>query len=168
MSALRFEWNKQKNESNQLKHTVSFEEARSVFYDEKAFEFYDFDTKFSTDLLENLQLENKAIKKQEKDCETVASLKVIEYLHSHDGNPPWHLVAKTLGTSRTPFQCFQHAQTKLSNTLREMGNPIIFLQDDDELLFKFIAASGPQFVINNNTATLMAQKIFPKASPESR
>ena len=43
MSALRFEWNKQKNESNQLKHTVSFEEARSVFYDEKAFEFYDFD-----------------------------------------------------------------------------------------------------------------------------
>jgi len=92
------------------------------------------------------------------------SLKVIEYLHSHDGNPPWHLVAKTLGTSRTPFQCFQHAQTKLSNTLREMGNPIIFLQDDDELLFKFIAASGPQFVINNNTATLMAQKIFPHVS----
>ena len=34
--------------------------------------------KFSTDLLENLQLEDKALKKQEKDCETVASLKVIE------------------------------------------------------------------------------------------
>ena len=34
--------------------------------------------KFSTELLENIQLENNAVKKQEKPCETVASLKVFE------------------------------------------------------------------------------------------
>lgn len=34
--------------------------------------------KISTDLMENIQLENKAVKKQEKACKTVASLKVVE------------------------------------------------------------------------------------------
>ena len=94
------------------------------------------------------------------------SLKIIEFLHkhNHNANPPWHIVAKTLDTSRTPFQCFRHAQTKLSNSLMELANPTTFSQDEDELLFKFIAASGPQFVINHHTATLMAQKFFPHAS----
>jgi uncharacterized DUF497 family protein len=42
MQALHFEWDNRKNKSNQQKHDVSFEEARSVFYDENAFEYYDF------------------------------------------------------------------------------------------------------------------------------
>jgi hypothetical protein len=33
---LRFEWDEAKNAANQRKHGVSFEEARSVFYDERA------------------------------------------------------------------------------------------------------------------------------------
>jgi hypothetical protein len=33
---LRFEWDEAKNSANQRKHGVSFEEARSVFYDERA------------------------------------------------------------------------------------------------------------------------------------
>lgn len=41
MSKLTFEWDKNKNTANQKKHKVSFEEAKSVFYDEKAIQFFD-------------------------------------------------------------------------------------------------------------------------------
>lgn len=41
MDALRFEWDPAKARSNLRKHAVSFEEARSVFFDEHAVEFYD-------------------------------------------------------------------------------------------------------------------------------
>ena len=41
MNDLRFEWDERKNRENQRKHGVSFEEARSVFYDQQAVEFYD-------------------------------------------------------------------------------------------------------------------------------
>ena len=36
MGELNFEWDNNKNEINKKKHKVSFEEARSVFYDEEA------------------------------------------------------------------------------------------------------------------------------------
>lgn len=38
---ITFEWDPRKAESNQRKHGVSFEEARSVFYDEFAIQFFD-------------------------------------------------------------------------------------------------------------------------------
>ncbi len=41
MTDLKFEWDERKNRENQRKHGVSFEEARSVFYDQQAVEFYD-------------------------------------------------------------------------------------------------------------------------------
>lgn len=36
MSELRFEWDERKDAANRRKHGVSFEEARTVFYDERA------------------------------------------------------------------------------------------------------------------------------------
>jgi uncharacterized DUF497 family protein len=36
MSQIRFEWDPRKTKSNERKHGVSFEEARSVFFDEQA------------------------------------------------------------------------------------------------------------------------------------
>ena len=36
MSDLRFEWDEEKNRANQRKHGVSFEEAQTVFYDDRA------------------------------------------------------------------------------------------------------------------------------------
>ena len=36
-----FDWDERKNRINRRKHGVSFEEARSVFYDDCAIEFYD-------------------------------------------------------------------------------------------------------------------------------
>jgi len=41
MNELRFAWDPKKARANMGKHGVSFEEARSVFYDEHAVEFYD-------------------------------------------------------------------------------------------------------------------------------
>ena len=41
MGELRIEWDATKADANARKHGVSFEEARTVFYDEFAVEFYD-------------------------------------------------------------------------------------------------------------------------------
>jgi len=38
---IKFSWDQAKAQSNLKKHGVSFEEARSVFYDEYAIQFYD-------------------------------------------------------------------------------------------------------------------------------
>ena len=43
MTDLRFVWDEIKNKSNVRKHGVSFEEARSVFYDEHAIRYFDPD-----------------------------------------------------------------------------------------------------------------------------
>jgi uncharacterized DUF497 family protein len=36
MDGLRFDWDERKNRANQTKHGISFEEARTAFYDENA------------------------------------------------------------------------------------------------------------------------------------
>ena len=41
MNKLDFEWDNKKSKINIDKHNISFEEAKSVFYDEQAIEFYD-------------------------------------------------------------------------------------------------------------------------------
>lgn len=38
---IKFEWNSTKAAANKRKHGISFEEAKSVFYDEFAVQFYD-------------------------------------------------------------------------------------------------------------------------------
>ena len=43
MIELRFEWDKQKEKANIKKHGISFDEARTVFYDENAIQFFDPD-----------------------------------------------------------------------------------------------------------------------------
>ncbi len=41
METIRFEWDENKNQINQRKHGISFEEAKTVFYDEYAILFDD-------------------------------------------------------------------------------------------------------------------------------
>jgi len=43
MKKLIFEWDETKDETNQTKHDVSFEEAQTVFFDERAIQFNDPD-----------------------------------------------------------------------------------------------------------------------------
>jgi len=46
---IKFEWDDQKAKSNLKKHGVSFEEARSVFYDDYAIQFFDSENSESED-----------------------------------------------------------------------------------------------------------------------
>ena len=41
MSDLRFVWDQNKNQANQRKHGVSFEEAQTAFHDERATVYHD-------------------------------------------------------------------------------------------------------------------------------
>lgn len=43
MIVLRFEWDKNKEKANIKKHGISFDETRTVFYDENAIQFFDPD-----------------------------------------------------------------------------------------------------------------------------
>ena len=43
MKALQFEWDDRKEKSNIKKYGISFDEARMVFYDENAIQFFDPD-----------------------------------------------------------------------------------------------------------------------------
>lgn len=43
MNELRFEWDERKKKVNIKKHGVSFDEARTIFYDENAIQFIDPD-----------------------------------------------------------------------------------------------------------------------------
>ena len=38
---IKFEWNQTKDKANQRKHGISFSEAKSVFYDDFAIQFFD-------------------------------------------------------------------------------------------------------------------------------
>ena len=49
MSDIRFIWHEAKARVNKKKHGISFEEARTVFYDENAVEFFDPDHSDSED-----------------------------------------------------------------------------------------------------------------------
>ena len=43
MEGLRFDWDERKQKTNIKKHGVSFEEARTAFYDENAIQYFDPD-----------------------------------------------------------------------------------------------------------------------------
>lgn len=49
MRKVRFEWNRYKEKTNFRNHGVSFDEAKTVFYDENAIEFYDQDHSIGED-----------------------------------------------------------------------------------------------------------------------
>lgn len=46
---IKFEWDARKAKSNLKKHGISFEEARSVFYDDNAIQFFDSENSESED-----------------------------------------------------------------------------------------------------------------------
>ncbi len=54
-----FSWDKKKNNTNTKKHHVSFAEAQTVFYDDRAIDFYDIDHSQDEDRFLLLGLSNK-------------------------------------------------------------------------------------------------------------
>jgi hypothetical protein len=57
---IKFEWDSAKAETNVRKHKVSFEEAKSVFYDEFAIQFFDEDNSESEDRFLMLGMSNES------------------------------------------------------------------------------------------------------------
>lgn len=57
---IEFEWNPLKAASNKKKHGISFEEAKSVFYDEFAVQFYDSDNSETEERFLMLGLSNES------------------------------------------------------------------------------------------------------------
>lgn len=93
------------------------------------------------------------------------SVQILASLLKYDGSPPWHIVAKDLQTSRTPFQCFHHAQTKLTKSSVNLNSDLPLSMDViDELLLKLIAASGPKLILNYHSGTWLTQYFFPEYS----
>ncbi|MBW2365351.1 MAG: BrnT family toxin [Deltaproteobacteria bacterium] len=69
MFELKFEWDKNKDNTNQKKHRVSFSEGKTVFYDGNAIEFYDPDHSFEEDrfILLGLSVVSYLYKKGKKE-----------------------------------------------------------------------------------------------------
>ncbi|RTZ74522.1 MAG: BrnT family toxin [Gammaproteobacteria bacterium] len=57
---IRFGWNRAKDLANRKKHGVSFEEAKSVFFDENAIQFYDEDHSEEEDRFIMLGMSNES------------------------------------------------------------------------------------------------------------
>ena len=60
MDAIQFEWYENKNQINQHKHGISFQEAKTVFYDEEALVIDDPEHSETEDRFIILGLSNKA------------------------------------------------------------------------------------------------------------
>jgi hypothetical protein len=63
MNKIEFEWDNKKNSANRKKHNVSFEEAKTAFYDEHAIQYFDPDHSESEDrfLLLGLSFKMRAV-----------------------------------------------------------------------------------------------------------
>ncbi|MFU8878495.1 MAG: BrnT family toxin [Wenzhouxiangellaceae bacterium] len=57
---IQFDWDKEKSRRNRQKHGVSFEEARSVFYDEYARQFFDYEHSSNEDRFIMLGVSNRS------------------------------------------------------------------------------------------------------------
>jgi hypothetical protein len=87
------------------------------------------------------------------------SMKILEQVHLHNGNPPWQDVATLL--NRTAWQCLLAYQTKLTSS---QSSP--WTLEEDEVLLKYVAAMGPQWVLTLGSAADLSAQILPNRSPK--
>jgi hypothetical protein len=87
------------------------------------------------------------------------SMKILEQVHLHNGKPPWHDVAILL--NRTAWQCLLAYQTELTNS---RSSP--WTREEDEVLLKYVAAMGPQWVLTLGSAADLCAHVLPNRSPK--
>jgi hypothetical protein len=86
IDSISFSWDDRKNRANQNKHKVSFEETQTVFFDEKAIEYYDPDHSESEDRFLMLGLSHKirvlvvsyTLRKDGSEIRIISARKVIK------------------------------------------------------------------------------------------
>lgn len=84
----------------------------------------------------------------------------MEWAQNHKNHSPSEKATQSLETNRTPWQCFQHYQ----NSLNGKQNIRSWTVEEDELLSKYIAAHGPQYVFNISNAEDIPRRFFPDRS----
>jgi hypothetical protein len=82
------------------------------------------------------------------------SLKILEYTHANS-DTDWEAVAASL-QNRTPWECFTHFTVKL----RHIENSVWTIEQD-QILLKYLAAMGPQFVLDQGGAGHIASRLLP-------
>jgi len=87
--------------------------------------------------------------------ETENLSKIIGQESSVDSSMDWAQIATKLSSDRTAWECFCQYQRKIKGRPQQ---PWTRLQD--ELLFKYVAALGPQVVIDGNEADFLLTGLF--------
>jgi Myb-like DNA-binding domain len=98
-------------------------------------------------------------KKKSSPFSKEESLSILEQVHLQAGNPDWESIADSLPTERSAWECLVAYQTKLKPAQPQPWTPA-----QDELLFKYIAASGPQLVVDGAQVMHLASRLFPSKS----
>ena len=78
----------------------------------------------------------------------------------------WKAVAEAVGNNRSPWQCFSAYQkirppTAYASIQSTVANKLVWTPKQDEILLTYIAAMGPQFILDMNAAAEMSRKFFP-------
>eukprot|EP00956_Cyclotella_meneghiniana_P030263 scaffold75592_cov75-Cyclotella_meneghiniana.AAC.9 len=98
------------------------------------------------------------------------SLFILREVKSQGGNVNWHELAIKLNSNfysdplrRTPWQCFKNYRSNLLDS----SNFLAWTADEDELLLKYIAAHGPQFIFGEGSISQACQQLFIQREPKS-
>lgn len=87
------------------------------------------------------------------------SRKISEHVHLHNGYPDWQVVADSLPNNRTAWECLVAYQTKLRPAKHSD-----WTQQEDQLLLRYVAAAGPQFVVDGGPMIHLAARLMPDRS----
>lgn len=96
---------------------------------------------------------------------------VRELAGDNNGNVDWYELTKILNSKfyasdskrRTPWQCFKHFKANLQ---KDSARCPPWTAEEDELLLKYIAAHGPQFIFGGDAVAQACQKLFPLRDPK--
>ncbi|KAL7464897.1 hypothetical protein ACHAXS_005218 [Conticribra weissflogii] len=106
--------------------------------------------------------------------ESLFILKIVREMGDNDGtNVDWFELASTFNKffgnqgsgnpkTRTPWQCFRNYRSNLRHQ-STIFRP--WSEDEDELLLKYMAAHGPQFLFQKDAVVQMCRNLFPHFNP---
>lgn len=100
---------------------------------------------------------------RKRDMITKAELqRIVEQVEAASKTPDWFAIGKELSTAtkqRTGWECFLAYQNMLRQSCQ--SSTIVFTAEQDELLLKYVAAMGPQLVLDGSQVAYMAANIAP-------
>lgn len=104
-----------------------------------------------------VQYHRQKVEKQPK-ISKAETKKIVELMkETQGGKVDWEAVATSIGNQRTSWQCFQ-AYQKMMHSAPTQPN---WTPQQDEILLKYVAAQGPQFVLDMVSVDEMCCKLFP-------